>query len=500
MDVTSAELLARFETGDGEAAEELFARYVERLTRLARSRLSPKLSRRLDAEDVVLSAYRSFFLAAEQGRFSLAHSGDLWRLLVRITLHKLYRSAAHHRAAMRSIERETSAGDTDPLLSEFTAREPTPDEAVALTDEVEWLFAKLPVTARRALELRLQGESVADIAAEIGQSERHVRRSLALARKRIAQRQREFGMAVDNDKPRRARDARKESRFDRSAQRTLRATSIDHVKAPLKYGDYLLTQLLGSGGVGKVYRALHRPTGKTVAVKYLRKTFFSDSNIVPRFVTEARIVATLQHPGIVAVHGLGTTPHGGLFIAMDFIDGPNLEAVASEELPPPIDVVHWIAQAAKVIEYVHGQNVIHCDLKPSNLLLACDSKVRVTDFGFARALRDETPNRQGIAGTAGYMAPEQIDPSWGEIGPRTDVYGLGAVLFHLLTGQPPATGRRIADVLSQVASTQPLELRNRFPPNVDDIVEEICLRCLQKLPADRFATAEALAAALQEVV
>jgi RNA polymerase sigma factor (sigma-70 family) len=181
-DEPSAELLARFRDGEEDAAAELFGRYVERLTALARSRLSPRLAVRADAEDIVLSAYRSFFVGARNGRFSLTRGGDLWRLLVSITLHKLYRQAKHHSADLRAISAERPLGQNDAEFPPAVDREPTPDEAVALQDELEWVMAQLGPFERRVLELRLQGEQLAEIAVETGRSERTVRRALATIR------------------------------------------------------------------------------------------------------------------------------------------------------------------------------------------------------------------------------------------------------------------------------------------------------------------------------
>jgi RNA polymerase sigma factor (sigma-70 family) len=174
---TSAELLARYQDGDEGAAEELFARYIDRLTRLARSRLSPKLARRVDAEDVVMSAWRSFFVKAMAGRFSLKRSGDLWRLLVSITLHKLYHQARRHRAERRAMDHECALDDAE-ALSLIIDREPLPEEAVALAEEMEQIMAGLDDFGRRILELRLQGETHAQIAQDTGRSERSVRRKL----------------------------------------------------------------------------------------------------------------------------------------------------------------------------------------------------------------------------------------------------------------------------------------------------------------------------------
>ncbi len=182
---TSAELLERFQHGDSQAAEEIFRRYIDRLTRLARSRLSPQLARRMEPEDVVMSAWRSFFLAADAGKFSLKRSGDLWRLLVSITMHKLYHQVRQHTAERRAVESEISIDQSSAISSAVSSREPSPDEAAALADEMEHLMSGLDEFGRRVLELRLQGETHAEIAADTKRSERSVRRKLQEIRNRL---------------------------------------------------------------------------------------------------------------------------------------------------------------------------------------------------------------------------------------------------------------------------------------------------------------------------
>lgn len=184
---TSAEILSRYRGGDEQAAEELFCRYVGRLTLLARSRLSSKLASRTDPEDVVFSAYRSFFIGAREGRFLLKRSGDLWRLLVSITMHKLYRQVRKHSAEMRSVTAEQSLIVTEDEQLPFS-REPCPEEAIAFAEELEAFMSTLDTLARRVLELRLQEEQLSTIAAETGRSERTVRRTLRAIRERLAER------------------------------------------------------------------------------------------------------------------------------------------------------------------------------------------------------------------------------------------------------------------------------------------------------------------------
>jgi RNA polymerase sigma factor (sigma-70 family) len=184
----TAEILDRYRRGDSTAADELFARYVERLTRLARARLSPMLAARTDPEDIVMSAYRSFFVGARAGRFSLSRSGDLWRLLATITLRKLYRQARRQRAAGRSAAMETPLVEKDAF-----DREPSPEEVVGLSDELESLLSRLDPLARRVVELRLQEESLATIAELTGRSERTIRRTLVEIRVSLAKRMERAG-------------------------------------------------------------------------------------------------------------------------------------------------------------------------------------------------------------------------------------------------------------------------------------------------------------------
>jgi RNA polymerase sigma factor (sigma-70 family) len=191
-DNPSIELLARVRAGDEQAADELFQRFAERLVAVASARLSAKLARRVDAEDVVQSAYRSFFVNVRDGRYALQRSGDLWRLLVGITINKVQHQAEHHTAGKRSIGKEQQAAEEsgEGLAFVALAREPNPFEAAALTDEVESLLRQLEPHHRPILELRLQGANQAEIAAELQCSERTVRRVLESVKSLLAARNR----------------------------------------------------------------------------------------------------------------------------------------------------------------------------------------------------------------------------------------------------------------------------------------------------------------------
>jgi len=191
-DHASAELLARVQAGDELAAEELFQRFAERLIGVAGARLSARMARRVDAEDVVQSAYRSFFTKARDGRYSVQRSGDLWRLLVGITLHKLHHQIERHSAGKRAVKAEKHGIPVvevaDNLLHLAKARGPTPLEAAALIDEVQSLLNQMEPHHRPILELRLQGHNHAEIAEQLPCSERTVRRVLDSVKQLLKQR------------------------------------------------------------------------------------------------------------------------------------------------------------------------------------------------------------------------------------------------------------------------------------------------------------------------
>jgi RNA polymerase sigma-70 factor (ECF subfamily) len=191
MDTDIAVLLERVRTGDQQAADDIFRRYVDRLVAFARSRLSHKLARRVDPEDVVQSVYRSFFVRARQGQYTVAGIGDLWPLLAAITLHKLSKQVEYHTAQKRSLEREKSVIGEGSLLGlrpEQLAHDPSPSEAMAAVEELELVMKSLAPLQRKMLQMHLQGHTVTEIAEAVDRSERAVRRLLAQVKDMLHQR------------------------------------------------------------------------------------------------------------------------------------------------------------------------------------------------------------------------------------------------------------------------------------------------------------------------
>ncbi len=252
--------------------------------------------------------------------------------------------------------------------------------------------------------------------------------------------------------------------------------------------------------MAKVYLAVHRPSDQRVALKVLRKRLRQWPRHVEQFVQEAAVAARLRHPGIVPAHGLGRLPDGNFFLVFDWIDGIDLEKRRRDATISARQAAEIVAAVADAIDHAHQQGVIHRDLKPANVLIDSAGNVFLTDFGFAWLAAGTEPFERSIAGTAGFMAPEQIDRSLGPIGPHTDVYGLGALLHALVCNgaAPPAYRSGTALGLSTPSSShQPAggpdaEIAARLCPIWD--------HCLTQDWRTRPDTAAAVAAALRAVL
>lgn len=263
------------------------------------------------------------------------------------------------------------------------------------------------------------------------------------------------------------------------------------------FGDYEILGEIGRGGMGVVYKARQIALDRLVAWKMILPGEFAGEEDLRRFHTEAEATAKLQHPGIVRVHEVGEID-GKLYYSMDYIDGPSLaKRLASGPLPGRV-AARYVAAVARAIHYAHRNGILHRDLKPSNILLDPDDHPHVTDFGLAKRIGgDSQRTRSGtILGTPSYMAPEQASGKIHELGPPCDVYGLGAMLYELVTGRPPFRSETPLDTIMEVIEREPVPPR-LLNAKVDRDLETICLKCLEKRAQDRYASAEAMAADLQ---
>jgi tRNA A-37 threonylcarbamoyl transferase component Bud32 len=266
--------------------------------------------------------------------------------------------------------------------------------------------------------------------------------------------------------------------------------------SPADFGNYELLGELGRGGMGVVYKARQKDLDRTVALKMILGSHLASEEQVRRFQAEARVAGRLSHPHVVQVYEAGAV-HGQPYFAMQYVEGRGLDQVLAAGPLPPEDAVRLLAAVARAVAYLHAEGLIHRDLKPSNVLLDGAGRPYLTDFGLARFLEREsslTPSG-AIVGTPSYMAPEQA-AGGKEVGPRSDVYGLGAILYELLTGRPPFREATPLDTLVQVLEGEPT-LPRRLNPRLPRELELICLKCLDKAPERRYPSASALADDLQ---
>jgi tetratricopeptide (TPR) repeat protein len=255
--------------------------------------------------------------------------------------------------------------------------------------------------------------------------------------------------------------------------------------------------LLGHGGMGVVYRAWHLRLNRPVALKMILAGPYAQPKELERFLREAQAVAALHHPNVVQVHDVGDVD-GRPYFTMELVEGGNLAEKIKGAPQPARQAVALIATLAEAMHAAHQSGIVHRDLKPANILLTRDGTPKVTDFGLARRLDGEGALTLSGAplGTPSYMSPEQARGDKGAIGPATDVYALGAILYELLTGRPPFRAETPTATLQQVVADEPVP-PVRLNPQVPRDLQTICLTCLDKEPHKRYASALALAEELR---
>jgi serine/threonine protein kinase/Tfp pilus assembly protein PilF len=256
---------------------------------------------------------------------------------------------------------------------------------------------------------------------------------------------------------------------------------------------YEILDVLGRGGMGVVYRARQCRLDRLVALKMIRDGELAGAEEQARFRTEAEAAARLQHPHIVQIFEVGEQA-GRPFLSLEFVDGGSLAQQLAGNPQPARQAAQLVTTLARAVHHAHQRHVIHRDLKPANILITRDGTPKITDFGLAKRLDVPTgPTLSGVPmGTPSYMAPEQAQGALEHIGPATDVYALGAVLYEMLTGRPPFRGASVLETLEQVREVEPVP-PSRLQPKVPRDLETICLKCLQKEPGKRYGGAELLA-------
>jgi serine/threonine protein kinase len=270
--------------------------------------------------------------------------------------------------------------------------------------------------------------------------------------------------------------------------------------AGLILDDFELLEEVGRGGMGMVYKARQKSLDRIVAIKTLLAHRFSHTAFLQRFLIEARAAAALNHPNIVKVYQVGECVAGHYFV-MEYIDGQSLKKILQERTAPLSWTVALMSVVAEAIHHAHCQGVVHRDLKPSNIMIDQFRRPVVMDFGLAKFVDKPSSITQlgVIVGTPAYMSPEQTGEEINEVGPASDIYSLGAILYTLLTGRPPFNEKTSLATVMKVASAEmppwPRELRKDVPKRL----EQICMKCLNKNPAHRFPSAKALADELRRI-
>src|SRR5262245_39189300 len=256
---------------------------------------------------------------------------------------------------------------------------------------------------------------------------------------------------------------------------------------------YDVEAILGQGGVGVVFRARDLRLGRPVALKMLLAGAYAGPAELTRFQREAEAVASLCHANIVQIYEVGDH-EGRPYFTMELVDGGSLAQKLTATPPPVRWAAELVASLADAVAVAHSAGIIHRDLKPGNILLTPDGLPKITDFGLARRLEgeDRLTWTGTVVGTPSYMAPEQVSGNAGPVGAATDVYGLGAVLYELLTGRPPFRGGTALETSRQVLSDEPV-CPSRLNPRVPRDLESVCLKCLQKDPLRRYSSAAELA-------
>jgi eukaryotic-like serine/threonine-protein kinase len=278
-------------------------------------------------------------------------------------------------------------------------------------------------------------------------------------------------------------------------------SEIDGQDGDWLLGNYQVLEEIGRGGMGVIYRARQRHSRRIVAIKRILSYHADSQDTLMRFRREAQAAANLDHPNILPIYEVSESHDGLPFFSMKFASGGSLLDAAPALRGDPRRAVALMAKVARAVQYAHEQGILHRDLKPGNILLDSRGEPMVSDFGLAKWLEptDRLTRTPSIFGTPGYIAPEQVNGSAGDLTAAADVYSLGAVLFDILTGRPPFTGEHALNTIQQAAEKPAPKLRS-LDTGIDRDLETICAKCLERDPHARYRSAGELAEDLERWV
>ncbi len=388
-------LLDRYRFGDGEAANELWSRYANRLAGLVRKQLSGQLRSKIDPDDILQTTFADFFQKADRNEVYWKKEGDLWRLLAAIAVNHVGREAEHFAAAKRNPALETKL-DTEVMIS-------SADEASAarrLSEILESVLHNENSFSVRVLHSRLTGLSTAEIATVTGRSERTVRRVLQMLKTKLMS-DAGFSLTADSDE-------------------TDPPVMVDFSES---FRDYDLLKMVGAGTFGKVYLARDNRNDRLVAVKALRRDWLGNTEAERLFLNEAKLLASIEHQNVVRFFGAGPLPNGSWFLVTEYADGSTLDRRFASETVTANQVLKWIHQISDALKCLHEHGIVHGDLKPANIVVR-QQGVCLIDFGFSWKSSGSLPGLTG--GTRGYIAPET------QTSFAADVYALGKCILFIV--------------------------------------------------------------------
>ncbi len=322
------------------------------------------------------------------------------------------------------------------------------------------------------------GEAI-EVAPELGRVERDVTASSA----------RPADFPADGDRPASGETVIWSAEIEAQCQRAVRSS---RQKLPEVPGYEVLAEL-GRGGMGVVYKARQLRLNRVVALKMILAGAYAGPDAVERFMAEAEIIARLEHPNIVRIHAIGDFD-GRPFVELEYVDGGSLESRLEGTPWHPTDAARLTEELANGVSEAHRMGIVHRDLKPGNILMTADGIPKITDFGLAKSIKEDSGRTRthSILGSPNYMAPEQAEGRAKEIGPAADVYAMGATLYELLTGRPPFLAPTVLATLDLVKNAEPVS-PSHLQPGVTPDLETICLKCLKKEASERYESADALA-------
>lgn len=431
---TSRELVEMWRSGSQDAVRILLARYEVRLIALVASRLNRKYRDGIAPEDVVQSAMGSFFRVTRAGAnpsIKLESTASAWNILATFVRRKLARALEREAAVKRG------GGGTRISLDDLEPDPSTNPSATLANELLDEIHSLLNSDHSRLLELLLEDKTQKEIAEQLGVDERTIRRRINAMQKIVK--------------------GQLDSVGDRNGLSL--NSKIEPISLPnISYRQFVLGKLVGSGALGKVYRAKLQSDGQVVAVKFMHRHLWTNPDSRLSFLREIDHASKINHSGVVKYLGWGQSPHGGPYLVCEYVDGQPLTNVK------PIDSstsVQWLAQICEAVAAAHQAGVVHGDLTPNNILLDDNGRIVITDFGFAtyaqKPLEDDAAFESiaSSGGTLGFAAPEQISPAFGTIGVTTDIYAIGGLAFYLLTGQSPHDASSLLDTVADENSIVP---------------------------------------------